>query len=147
MPWLTTWRDKVNVDAFHKAIQYPLEKLRKSNLAMKEQQYEMLKAVVMMKRDVLAVLPTGFGKFSAKYQSLGFIFDFLRSDSDSQHAAIVVISPLNALMQDQVEKLMAFMNVCIMSSDLRKSDNRKYVCSLRMSSLVNRGANHHSSEI
>ena len=57
MPWFTTWRDKVNVDAFHKAIQYALEKLGKSNLAMKEQQYEILKAVVMMKRDVLAVLP------------------------------------------------------------------------------------------
>ena len=122
---------------------------------MKEQQYEILKAVVMMKRDVLAVLPTGFGK-SLIYQSLGFIVDFLRTDSDSQHAAIVVVSPLNALMQDQVEMLMAFTNVCVMkasidltdsSSDLRKSDSWKYVCSLLMSSLKNRGDNHHSSEI
>ena len=86
-----------------------------------------------IKIDVLTVLPTGFGK-SLIYQSLGFIFDFLRSDSDSEHAAIVVVSPLNALMQDQVEKLMAFTNVCAMkastdltdsSSDLRKSDSRK----------------------
>ena len=75
-------RDKVDVDAFHKGIQYALEKLGKSNLALKEQQYQILKAIVMMKRDVLAVLPTGFGK-SLIYQSLGFIFDFLRSDSDS----------------------------------------------------------------
>ena len=125
---------KVNVDAFHKGIQYALEKLGKPNLPLKEQQYEILKAVVMMKRDVLAVLPTGFGK-SLIYQSLGFIFDFLRSDSDSQHAAasraaIVVVSPLNALVQDQVEKLMAYTNVCVMkastdladsSSDLRQS--------------------------
>ena len=120
---------KVNVDAFHKGIEYALEKLGKPNLPLKEQQYEILKAVVMMKRDVLAVLPTGFGK-SLIYQSLGFIFDFLRSDSDSQHAAIVVVSPLNALMQDQVEKLMAYTNVCVMkastdladsSSDLRQS--------------------------
>jgi len=70
-----------DVDAFHKAIDYALEKLGKANLALKEEQYEILKAVVMMKRDVLAVLPTGFGK-SLIYQSLGFIFDFLRSDSD-----------------------------------------------------------------
>ena len=68
-------RDKVNVDAFHKAIQYALEKLGKSNLAMEEQQHEILKAVVMMKRDVLAVLQTGFGK-SQIFQSLGFIFIF-----------------------------------------------------------------------
>ena len=121
--------DKVDVDAFHKGIQYALEKLGKSNLALKEQQYQILKAIVMTKRDILAVLPTGFGK-SLIYQSLGFIFDFLRSDSDSQHAAIIVVLPLNALMQDQVEKLMAFMNVCVMkastdlsysSSDLRQS--------------------------
>ena len=49
-------RDKVDVDAFHKGLQYALEKLGKSNLALKEQQYQILKAVVMMKRDVLAVL-------------------------------------------------------------------------------------------
>ena len=29
---------------------------------------------------------------------------------------IVVVSPLNALMQDQVEKLMAYMNVCVMKA-------------------------------
>ena len=40
MPWFTTWRDKVNVDAFHKAIQYALEKLGELNLAMKEQHFE-----------------------------------------------------------------------------------------------------------
>ena len=113
---------RVDVDAFHKGIQYALEKLGKSNLALKEQQYQILKAIVMMKRDVLAVLPTGFGK-SPIYQSLGFIFDFLRSDSDSQHAAIIVVSPLNALMQDQVEKLMAFTNVCVMKASTDLSDS------------------------
>ena len=52
--------DKVDVDAFHKGIQHALEKLGKPNLALKEQQYEILKAVVMMKIDVLAVLLTVF---------------------------------------------------------------------------------------
>ena len=36
--------DKVDVDTFHKGIQYALEKLGKSNLALKEQQYQILKA-------------------------------------------------------------------------------------------------------
>ena len=49
--------DKVDVDGFHKGIQHALEKLGKPNLALKEQQYEILKPVVMMKRDVLTVLP------------------------------------------------------------------------------------------
>ena len=127
--WLTTWRPESMWMPSTKASSTLWKSLGKPNLPLKEQQYEILKAVVMMKRDVLAILPTGFGK-SLIYQSLGFIFDFLRSGSDSQHAAIVVVSPLNALMQDQVEKLMAYTNVCVMkantdladsSSDLRQS--------------------------
>ena len=97
--WFTTWGPEIK-DAFHKSIQYAPEKLGKWNLALKKkQQYQILKAVVMMKREILAVLPTVFGK-SLMYQSLGFIFDFLRSDSDSQHTGIIVVLPLNALMQD-----------------------------------------------
>ena len=69
-------RDEVNVNAFHKGIQYALEKLGKSNLALKEQQYQILKAVVMMKRDVLAVLPTGFGKSLIYTKVLGFYLRF-----------------------------------------------------------------------
>ena len=72
---------RANVDAFHKDIQYALKKLGKPNLPLKEQRYEILKAVMMV-----AVV---IGK-SLIYQSIGFIFDFLRSDSDSQHAATVV---------------------------------------------------------
>ena len=37
-------RDKVDVEAFHKGIQYALEKPGKSKLALKEQQYQILKA-------------------------------------------------------------------------------------------------------
>ena len=33
-------RDKVDVNTFHKGIQYALEKLGKSKLALKEQQYQ-----------------------------------------------------------------------------------------------------------
>ena len=121
-----------DVDAFHKGIQYALEKLGKPNLALKEQQYLILKAIVMMKRDVLAVLATGFGK-SLVYQCLGFIFDFLICDSDSQHAAIVVVSPLNALTQDQVEKLMAFTNVRVMKASTDLSD---YSSVLRQSAQI-----------
>ena len=37
-------RDKVDVDTFHKGIQYALEKLGSRNLALKAQQYQILKA-------------------------------------------------------------------------------------------------------
>ena len=38
-----------------------------------------------------------------QYQVLG-----ARSDCDFQHTVIIVVFPLNVLMQDQVEKLMAY---------------------------------------
>lgn len=66
-----------------------MEKLGKSNFALKEQQCQVLEA---------------------------------RSDSDSQHAVIFVVFPLNALMQDQVEKLMAYANVCIMKASTDLTD-------------------------
>ena len=37
-------RDKADVDVFHKGNQYALEKLGKSNLALKGEQYQILKA-------------------------------------------------------------------------------------------------------
>ena len=37
-------RDKLDVDALHKGIQYALENLGSRNLALKEQQYQILKA-------------------------------------------------------------------------------------------------------
>ena len=57
----------------------------------------------MMKgRDVLAVLPTGFGK-SPIYRVLPGTFDFMAGNVD--RAIILVVSPLNALMRDQNSKL------------------------------------------
>ena len=37
-------RDKVDVDTFHKGIQYALEKLGKSKFGLEKQQYQILKA-------------------------------------------------------------------------------------------------------
>ena len=50
-------------------------------------------------RDVFAALPTGYGK-SLCYGCLPSVFDDLRSCSSS---IVVVVSPLVALMKDQVE--------------------------------------------
>ena len=50
-------------------------------------------------KDVFAALPTGYGK-SLCYGCLPRVFDDLRS---SQGSIVVVVSPLSALMKDQVE--------------------------------------------
>ncbi len=51
-------------------------------------------------RDVFAVLPTGFGK-SLCYGCLRYAFDLLQKQCRG-HSLIIVISPLIAIMKDQV---------------------------------------------
>ena len=77
-------------------------RLGKAEISLKEAQFEALKAIVMERKDSLVILPTGYGK-SLVYQTLPFIFDYL--DVSSTTNMIIVVSPLNALMQEQVEKL------------------------------------------
>ena len=50
---------------------------------------------------MLAVLPTGYGK-SVTYQILPDVFDIMLG---TEKSVVLVISPLNALMQDQITKL------------------------------------------
>ena len=50
-------------------------------------------------KDVFVCLPTGFGK-SLCFTALPIVFDLIRSPSDP--SIVVVISPLNSLMSDQV---------------------------------------------
>ncbi len=54
-------------------------------------------------RDVFVTLPTGFGK-SAIFQAAPICCDFLRK-SESSVSIVIVISPLSALMTDQLEIL------------------------------------------
>ena len=53
-------------------------------------------------RDVFAVLPTGYGK-SLCYALLPLVFDSLSgSDCQSTRAIVMVLTPLLAIMKDQV---------------------------------------------
>lgn len=110
------------------------------NVTLKEEQILAVESVVNSK-DVLAVLPTGFGK-SLIYQILPGVFDFL---SMHQHSAakgkalILVVSPLNALMQDQISKLnergvSAYM-VKGQKVNVEDSRGEEYRASLPMSTL------------
>ena len=56
-------------DLFHEALNFGLKILGLGNISLKEKQYEVLKLLVVEKKDVLAVLPTGYGK-SLIYQFL-----------------------------------------------------------------------------
>jgi len=67
--------DMSNIE-FDRALKFFLTERGTPDLKFKAKQLEALRAVVQQKRDVLAVLPTGYGK-SLIYQPLPSMFNFL----------------------------------------------------------------------
>ena len=96
-----------------------LHKINKAEIGIKEKQYEALWSVVKDKNDAICVLRTGYGKLLI-YQLLPFMFDFYPhcedNDLSSSSSFVLVISPLNALMIDQITKLKDHVNVSIMKA-------------------------------
>ena len=85
-------------------VSYALLKLRMSDVSLKAEQRSSMKAIYDG-RDVFVWLPTGYGK-SLCYQALPFLMDFKKGLVDTENrCAVLVISPLVALMIDQVKSL------------------------------------------
>lgn len=59
--------------------------------------------------DVFAILPTGYGK-SLCYFCLPEVFDLL--DSPPLPSIIIVVSPLTAIIEDQVNIVLVLLEVC-----------------------------------
>ena len=76
------------------------------NLILKPRQKEALQSFVFKGQDCLIVLPTGYGK-SLIYQTLPSLFDKIsaRNLSSKDKSIVIVVSPLNALIDDQINKL------------------------------------------
>ena len=100
-----------DVDDIH-ALKYALQILDLDIEKLRDGQRRAINSFVQG-RDTFVVLPTGYGK-SVVYQAAPFIEDFRKhrsecpctSDDHVQHRSIaIVISPLVALMSDQVKKL------------------------------------------
>ena len=106
------------------AVNYALKAVGKQNITLKEKQLSILKLTVLEKKDVLAVLPTGFGK-SLIYQTIAPFADFIERDESTERgkSIVIVISPLNALIKDQVTKLRETgLRACILKADRVASD-------------------------
>lgn len=74
--------------------------------SLKPQQFEIIQNVIVNKKDVCAILPTGFGK------SICFQLPFLYLNK-----CVIIVSPLIALMEDQVNQLSKLkIPVCSLSS-------------------------------
>ena len=70
----------------------------------------------MLGKDVFAILPTGYGKTTC-FSCLPFAFNLYENRSQDNNAIIIVISPLTALIRDQVQGL------------LKRNVNAGYLCS------------------
>ena len=79
-----------------------------SRLGYQEVKTEQLEAIAgfVKGKDVFVSLPTGSGK-SVCYGCLPFVFDYLRRNDTKTKSIVVVISPLRALMLDQVRSFSA----------------------------------------
>ena len=85
-------------------VSYALCKLHMSDVSLKVEQRSSMEAIYNG-HDVFVWLPTGYGK-SLCYQALPFLMDFKKGLLDTEkHSAVLVISPLVALMKDQVKTL------------------------------------------
>ena len=94
-----------NSGDFKSALTYSVSKIGHPGLSLKPEQVAAIQAVYCGK-DVFVWLPTGFGK-SLCYEALPFVYDckLCRIDADSHKSLVLVISPLVALMVDQVKSL------------------------------------------
>ena len=89
---------------FTDGVRYALSQLGKPDLKLKDEQQQAI-ASVYSGQDVIVFLPTGFGK-SICFQVLPFLFDHKLGLAGSQkRSCIIVVSPLVALMVDQVRSL------------------------------------------
>ena len=110
------------------------------NLILKPRQKEALQSIVFKGQDCLIVLPTGYGK-SLIYQMLPSLFDKIsaRNLSSKDKSIVIVVSPLNALIDDQINKLKsAGVNCTVCVFVVKRSMahvKRKFLKTFKMESL------------
>lgn len=105
------------ITLFHNALEIAIERLGKQDIELKECQYEAVKAVVVDRKDSLCVLSTGYGE-SLIYQLLPFICDAYMGRQNAGGNYVIVISPLNVLMVDQITKLKEHMDVSVLKTNV-----------------------------
>lgn len=88
---------------FERVLKEVLISLKLEDLELKPEQKAALSTVAQQKIDCLCILPTGFGK-SLIFQLVPFVVDHLDKVNNS---CVLVVSPLNAIISDQIEKLKA----------------------------------------
>ena len=93
-----------SLNTFFNAVNYALTVSNYQDFFLRVKQYKVLEAV-LSGRDVIAILPTGYGK-SVIFNLLPYLFDYISKLNESpQNSIILVVTPLNALVDDQLKIL------------------------------------------
>ncbi|XP_044168211.1 probable ATP-dependent DNA helicase RecS [Acropora millepora] len=114
-------------DTFLEGVKYALGEVGRANITLKPKQEEILKIIALKQKDVLAVLPTGYGK-SLIYQIIPPLMDYMDSDQrpTQKKSIVLVVSLLNALIKDQVTKLkQSGLKACILKGDRVEGDEEE----------------------
>ena len=87
---------------FQRALDYAVQRVQTATFSPKPEQTAAIRAIYEGK-DVFVWLPTGFGK-SFCYEAIPFVLDWKlkRTDSGTRSSLVLIVSPLVALMVDQV---------------------------------------------
>ena len=79
-------------------VNFALKVIGRENVTLKEKQMQILRIVIVEKKDVLAVLPTGFGK-SLVYQLMAPFADFMDSGFSSTETNSIVLVVKDCLLE------------------------------------------------
>ena len=93
---------------FYSSLHFAIVNSSYWNINLKPKQVKCLEAIYTG-RDTIGVLPTGYGKSIIFHLLPGLFLDKLNSRSSTQpdspiHPVIVVVSPLNSLISDQIRR-------------------------------------------
>ena len=92
---------KLHLNSFFHSVRYALDSAYYENVFLRVKQIRILEAC-MMRKHVIGVLPTGYGK-SVIFHLLPFMCDYLNEKGN--RSIVIVVSPLNALIEDQLTSL------------------------------------------
>ena len=106
--------DQATIDLFHRALNYGLQSLGFANISLKEKQYEVLRELV-----VKIVEQRCFGGIAHRLRKI-LNLSTVATGAEfhgviiREKVSVIVISPLNALIRDQIVKIReAGLNVCM----------------------------------
>jgi ATP-dependent DNA helicase RecQ len=119
-----SFKFKMNVKEFEEALTAALQHF--PEVKLKQEQKTCLKILTVERKDVLGVLPTGYGK-SLIYQLLPKLFSsyWYSKTNEKKTCTVIVVSPLELIRKQQVERLRS-KGICAATiEDLKSEDDHK----------------------